>query len=167
MTNDSRTNDSSTEATKEGPISKAVTRPGILNDLREEMDRLWEAALANPWRALRASSREPVFPAIDVFQKDDVLKVHAELPGMKRENVEITIEGDALTISGEKSEASEVNEQDFYRRERSFGRFARRITLPAGAQKDKISAQFKDGVLEVEVPVQATTAQKIEIKQAD
>jgi HSP20 family protein len=103
---------------------------------------------------------------MDVYEKGGVIKVHAELPGMQRENVEITIEGDYLTISGEKSETSEVTEKDYHRRERSFGRFSRRIALPAGAQKDKVTAQFKDGVLEVDVPTQETPARKIEIRPA-
>jgi HSP20 family protein len=158
---------STSTSTQDGEKSTSVSaRPRVFADLRDEMDRLWEAALANPWRPFRAMSREPVFPAIDVFHKDGALKVHAELPGMKRENVEITVEGDVLTISGEKSETTEVNEKDFFRRERSFGRFSRRIALPSGAQKDKITAQFKDGVLEVDVPTQQTAAQKIEIKSA-
>ena len=159
-----------TEATNgktEKASEKAVaTKPGVFADIREEMDRLWEATLANPWRPFRSYTREPVYPAMDVFEKDGAFKVHAELPGLSDKDVEITIEGNVLVITGEKTETTEVNEKDYYRRERSFGRFSRRIALPDGAQKDKVSAQFKDGVLEVEIPLVATAARKIEIKQA-
>jgi HSP20 family protein len=142
----------------------AVAKPGVFTDLRDEIDRLWEAALANPWRPFRAYSKEPVFPAIDVFEKDGALRVQAELPGLAEKDVEITIEGNVLAITGEKTNESEVNEKDFYRRERSYGRFARRIALPDGAQKDQIEANFKDGVLKVTVPIQKTEAKKVEIK---
>lgn len=147
-----------------GKTAAVTTKPGVFGDLREEIDRLWETALANPWRPFRTYSKEPVFPAIDVFEKDGELRVQAELPGLAEKDVEITVEGNVLAITGEKTDETEVNEKDFYRRERSYGRFARRIALPDGAQKDQITAKFKDGVLKVRVPVQKTEAQKVEIK---
>lgn len=150
-----------------GQTTAVTTKPGIFGDLREEMDRLWETALANPWRPFRTYSKEPVFPAIDVFEKDGELRVQAELPGLSEKDVEITVEGNVLSIAGEKTEETEVNEKDFYRRERSYGRFGRRIGLPDGAQTDQITANFKDGVLKVTVPVQKTQAKKVEIKAAN
>jgi HSP20 family protein len=147
-----------------GKTAAVAAKPGILGDLRDEMDRLWETALANPWRPFRTYSKEPVFPAIDVFEKDGELRIQAELPGLAEKDVEITVEGNVLAITGEKTDETEVNEKDFYRRERSYGRFARRIALPDGVQKDQITAKFKDGVLKVMVPVQKTEAQKVEIK---
>jgi len=147
-----------------GKTTPVTTKPGIFGDLRDEMDRLWETALANPWRPFRTYSKEPVFPAIDVFEKDGQLRIQAELPGLAEKDVEITVEGNVLAITGEKTDETEVNEKDFQRRERSYARFARRIALPAGAQKDQITANFKDGVLKVKVPVQKTEAQKVEIK---
>ena len=120
-----------------GKPTAVAAKPGIFGDLRDEMDRLWETALANPWRPFRAYSKEPVFPAIDVFEKDGELRVQAELPGLAEKDVEITVEGNVLSITGEKTEETEVNKKDFHRRERSYGRFARRIALPPGAQKDR------------------------------
>jgi HSP20 family protein len=162
MTNE--TTNQSTEQTN--AQSAAAPKPGLITDLREEIDRLWETALANPWRPFRASSKEPVFPAVDVYEKDGELRVNAELPGIAEKDIEITVEGNVLSITGEKAYETEVNEKDFYRRERSFGRFARRIALPAGVQKDQITAEFKDGVLKVRVPVQKVVAHKVEIKGA-
>ena len=158
--------DESTTKTEQadGQTATGATKPGVFADLRDEIDRLWETALANPWRPFRTYSKEPVFPAIDVFEKDGELRVQAELPGLAEKDVEITVEGNVLAITGEKTDETEVNEKDFYRRERSYGRFARRIALPAGAQKDQITAKFKDGVLKVKIPVQKTEAQKVEIK---
>jgi len=139
----------------------AGTKPRLLTDLRDEIDRLWETALANPWRAFRTYSKEPVFPPIDVFEKDGELRIHAELPGTAEQDVEITVEGDVLAITGEKID--ETQTQDFYRRERSYGRFARRIDLPDGAQKDQIEARFEGGVLKVRVPVKKTDVRKVVI----
>jgi HSP20 family protein len=154
-----------TTKTEQGTGQTAVaTRPGLFPDLRDEIDRLWEAALANPWRPFRTYSKEPVFPAIDVFEKEGELRIQAELPGLAEKDVEITVEGNFLTITGEKRDESEVKEKDFYRRERSYGRFTRRIGLPDGAQKDGIEAKFKDGVLKVKVPLNKTEAMKVEIK---
>jgi HSP20 family protein len=155
-----------TKATEQGNAQNvpAASKPGMFTDLRDEIDRLWETALANPWRPFRAYAKEPVFPAIDVFEKDGALQVHAELPGLADKDVEITVEGNVLSITGEKTDESETKEKDFYRRERSYGRFARRIALPDGAQKDQIAASFKDGVLKVNVPLKKTEAQKVAIK---
>lgn len=163
-------NTSKTEQTNgqaaNGQTTAVAAKPGLFTDLRDEMDRLWDATLANPWRPFRAYSKEPVFPVMDVFEKDGELSIHAELPGLAEKDVEITVDGNVLAITGEKTEASEVNEKDFYRRERSYGRFARRVPLPDGAQKDQITAEFKDGVLKVKVPVQKAEAQKVQIKTA-
>ena len=159
--------DESTTKTEQvdGQTATGATKPGVFADLRDEIDRLWETALANPWRPFRTYSKEPVFPAIDVFEKDGELRVQAELPGLAEKDVEITVEGNVLAITGEKkTDQTEANEKDFYRRERSYGRFARRIALPDGVQKDQIEAKFKDGVLKVKMPVKKTNAQKVEIK---
>jgi HSP20 family protein len=153
-----------TQEETKGKTAAVTAKTGVFGDLRDEIDRLWETALANPWRPFRTYSKEPVFPAIDVFEKDGELRVQAELPGLAEKDVEITIQGNVLAITGEKTDETEVNEKDFYRRERSYGRFARRIALPDGAQKDQITAKFKDGVLKVKVPVLKTEAQKVEIK---
>jgi HSP20 family protein len=159
------TNENTTSTDQPGAQTAApATKPGLITDLRDEIDRLWEAALANPWRPFRAYSKEPVFPVIDVFEKDGELRIQAELAGLAEKDVEITVEGNILTITGEKTSETEVNEKDFHRRERSYGRFSRRIALPDGAQKDQIAAKFKDGVLQVHVPLNKTPAQKVQIR---
>ena len=160
MTNENATKTEGAET----KTTAVAAKPGLFTDLRDEMDRLWETALANPWRPFRAYAKEPVYPVMDVYEKDGALSIHAELPGLSDKDVEITVDGNVLTITGEKTDESEVEEKNFYRRERSYGRFTRRIALPDGAQKDKIEANFKDGVLKVKVPVQKTDAQKVAIK---
>jgi HSP20 family protein len=133
-------------------------------DLREEMDRIWEAMTAAPLRPLQYLARQ-TFPAIDVFEKDGKLQVRAELPGMTEKDLEIEIAGEALTISGEKTQEMEVKEESYYRSERSYGRFSRQVALPPGADPEQTTARFKDGVLEIEVPLKAVEAKKkIEIR---
>lgn len=97
--------------------------------------------------------REPVRfrPSIDVVRKDGQLVVAAELPGLAADDVEVSLESDILTIRGEKADEHEVNEDDRYIHERTFGSFQRRITVPDGVTPDSISARFEDGVLTLEI----------------
>jgi HSP20 family protein len=91
-------------------------------------------------------------PPVEVFEKDDKLVVRAEIPGVSRENVNVDVTDDALTIQGERRQESEDRGEGFYRSERSYGRFLRTIPLPEGVDAEKAEAKFKDGVLEVTLP---------------
>jgi HSP20 family protein len=145
-------------------IQPAKPRGLGFTDFRTEMDRLWDAVLA-PGRSFQLFSRAQALPAMDVFEKDGKLHVHTELPGLTEKDVEITADTDALTISGEKREHSEVKEDNYYRSERTYGKFSRQVALPAGADINAITAKFKAGVLEVEVPIKALPAKtRVEIK---
>lgn len=91
-------------------------------------------------------------PATDIVELDDAYELQLELPGMKPENVEVSVEGNQLTISGERKYEHE-DESDGYRRiERSYGSFTRSFNLPAHAQLDDIDAEMQNGVLNVRVP---------------
>jgi HSP20 family protein len=105
-------------------------------------------------------------PAMDVFEKDGHLHVRAELPGMSDKDVTVEITGDSVTISGEKKDESEVKEHNYYRSERSYGSFRRQVALPKGADTNRAEAKFKDGVLNIDVPIDSAKAgtKKIEIK---
>ena len=91
-------------------------------------------------------------PAVDVFEKDDKFVVKAELPGMKGEDIDVSVVGNTLTIKGEKKTETEVKEEDYYRCERSYGSFHRSILIPSTVDASKIVADFEDGVLEVTLP---------------
>ena len=149
------------------PSEKSVApKPRALGfpDLRDEMDRLWETVMSAPWRPFQHFERRAL-PVMDVFEKEGRLHVRAELPGMTDKDIEITVTGDALTISGEKKEEREVKEENYYRSERTYGRFSRQVALPAGADAENATAQFKNGVLEVVVPLRAPAAKKkVDIK---
>ena len=91
-------------------------------------------------------------PPVDVIQDGDKFRVHVDLPGMKKDEIEITLNGDTLTIRGEKKRESEHKEEDVYRAERYYGSFARSLVLPASVDSTKIEASYRDGVLEVVIP---------------
>ena len=91
-------------------------------------------------------------PAVDVFETKDAVVLKAELPGLTADDVDVEIDDNVLTVSGERTFKDTVEEGRFYRLERSYGRFSRSLTLPQGIKADAVSATFTDGVLEVTVP---------------
>jgi HSP20 family protein len=123
---------------------------GRLSDLRDEIDRLFDAPLTE-W------ARTPsVFggwtPAIDLMETKDNVVVRAELPGMKKEDIEVTLHEGALNISGERKSEQQVEAQGVYRSERFFGCFQRAVTLPSPVAAEKVKADYKDGILTVTLP---------------
>ena len=121
----------------------------------EEMERRFEdifgRSLLPAWRRLPLEERGWV-PALDVFEKEDRFIVKAELPGMKEDDIDVSVVGDTLTIKGEKKTESEVKDEDYYCCERSYGSFFRSIALPSSVDAKKIEASYADGVLEVMLP---------------
>jgi HSP20 family protein len=91
-------------------------------------------------------------PAMDLVETDDHLVLRADLPGLKREDVEIEVKDGVLTISGERKAEQEERSEGFYRVERAFGSFSRSLTLPDGVAAQQVAADFTDGVLEVRIP---------------
>ena len=91
-------------------------------------------------------------PAVDIVQESDRYLVKVDLPGMKKEEIEITLNGDTLTISGEKKNAKETKDDSYYRSERYYGKFSRSLVLPSTVDANKIEAAYKDGVLSVTLP---------------
>jgi HSP20 family protein len=92
-------------------------------------------------------------PALDIFERDGQLVVQADLPGVAADNVTVEVEDGLLTVSGERREEREIDENGFRRMERRYGKFSRSIALPEGAKADDISATFRDGVLEITMPL--------------
>ena len=91
-------------------------------------------------------------PAVDLYEKDDQFVIKAELPGVDKNDIKVDLKDGVLTLSGERAYDNEVKEENYYRKERSYGKFQRVFTLPADVDTDKISAEFKTGVLRIEVP---------------
>lgn len=92
-------------------------------------------------------------PPLEVEERDGKLLVRADLPGLKQEDVQLQLEDDVLTITGERRQEHEENRDGFYHSERSYGSFRRSIPLPAAVNPDEVQASFRDGVLEVTMPV--------------
>ncbi len=106
-------------------------------------------------------------PAVDVQEAADKIVVKADLPGIDRKDVEVSVEGATLVIRGEKKEEARVEDRDYLRTERVHGSFARVLELPVEVDEAKVSAQYKDGVLEVTLPKREevkSTARRVEIK---
>ena len=118
--------------------------------LRREMDNVFDNFLGK--HSEREWSSGNWQPAVDFVENDDNFLVTAELPGMKKENVTLNIVNNVLTIKGEKIAERELKEDKYYRLERSSGTFQRVLSLPVDVQVDKVSAEFKDGVLKVMLP---------------
>lgn len=124
---------------------------GAVASLQDSINKLFQDAFsrANIDEDFALSAWKPV---VDIFDKDDAIVIHAELPGVKKENVAIEVKDNVLTLRGERIESKEIKEDKYYRKERTFGSFHRAFTLPAAVNPDSIRATFKDGVLEIEIP---------------
>ena len=119
--------------------------------LRNAIDRLFEESFVRPGWGWIAPLNAPNL-AIDIYETKDEVVVKAALPGIKPEQVEVTVTGDTLTIRGEVKEESEVKEEDYIRKERRYGSFSRCVTLPDGLNADKAEATFENGVLTLKIP---------------
>jgi HSP20 family protein len=125
---------------------------GEMVSLRSAMDRLFEDSFVSPmsWRTLAGG--EGISPPVDVHETDDEIVVTASLPGMKAEDVEITMTGQNLTLRGELKADDEIKRDQYLYRERRFGSFSRSIQLPLRVQGDRADANFTDGVLTLRIP---------------
>jgi HSP20 family protein len=113
---------------------------GRLANLQDELDRLFEAPLT-AWA-----------PVLDVHEDKDSFSVRVELPGLKREDIEVALHDGALVISGERTSEKIHEDTEVHRQERYYGKFSRALTLPAAVSGDKVKAQYKDGILTVTLP---------------
>jgi len=123
-------------------------------DVQGEVDRLINEMVGGPSRRRGRQEAQQLAqwtPAMDVLTKDGNLLIRAELPGIKLEDVDITLQNGVLTISGEHKADQEEERGGYHVRERRYGSFRRSMTLPEGTDESKIHARFEDGVLEVTV----------------
>jgi HSP20 family protein len=130
-------------------------RGGRFYDPLSEMNRMFDDMFGSPTRRpggqQRAQQLTEWAPAIDVVTKDSDLVVRAELPGVKQEDVDITLQDNVLTISGERKAEQEEERGGYHVRERRYGSFSRSLALPEGLDESKIHARYENGVLEVTV----------------
>jgi HSP20 family protein len=120
---------------------------GRLFGLRDELDRLFESPLSN---LTRSSQLLSVWnPALDLYEDKDNVIVTAELPGMKKEDIDVSLHDGSLSISGERKRGEKFEGAEIYREERFVGRFQRTISLPSAVDGAKVKAQYKDGILTI------------------
>jgi HSP20 family protein len=124
---------------------------GAVASLQDSINRLFHDAFPRSFtdEDFALSAWKPV---VDIYDKSDTIVIHAELPGVTKEDVSIEVKENILTLKGERVEIKEVNEDKYFRKERSFGSFYRAFTLPTAINPENIKATFKDGVLEIEIP---------------
>ncbi|HEX8990701.1 MAG TPA: Hsp20/alpha crystallin family protein [Anaerolineales bacterium] len=119
--------------------------------LRDAMDRLFDDAFTRSW-GLSDGGHGMGGPAVDLYQTDDDVVVQAAVPGMKPEDVQISVTGDTLSIKGETKQESNTKEKAYHIREQRWGSFERTLTLPTAVKSDKATAEFENGVLTVTLP---------------
>lgn len=133
-----------TQLTRWGPFRDLVS-------LREAMDRLFEESVVRPGGAALAP-RMTGSLAVDMYETDDDVVVKASVPGVDAEDLEISITGDTLTIKGQSEAKEEVEEENYFYRERWYGAFSRSMAIPTSVEADKAEADFEDGVLTLRLP---------------
>src|SRR5215207_9969465 len=118
------------------------------SDLRSHINRLFD--LSYPTRA--AESFGDWAPTLDASEDKDKYVVSVELPGMKKEDINVTVHDGVLTVSGERKSEKDVKEGTVHRTERYYGKFSRSVSLPSAVKADKVAAAYRDGILTVEIP---------------
>jgi HSP20 family protein len=134
-----------------------------MTSLRDAMDRLFEDAFIRPGWFAPAWGAAEMLP-VDVYETDDQLVVKATVPGVKPDEIEVTVTGDLLTIKGEFKLEEKVEKPNYLRQERRFGSFCRQVGLPAGANVDQAKATFENGVLTLQMPkAEAAKAKTVKV----
>lgn len=132
----------------------AITRWRPFRDLvtvQDEMNRFFENFLGRP--LARTEWIEDAWsPSVDISETKDNLIIKAEIPGMKKDDIEISIHDSILTLKGEKKQEKEEKDINYHRIERSYGSFYRSFTLPTSVKADKVKATYKEGVLNITLP---------------
>jgi len=141
--------------TRYNPYSNARRGLGVVNQILNQLDSLQEESISS------------FVPVVNTREGEFAYHVELDLPGIKKEDIEITTEDNILTISGERKLKDEVKEDDYYKVESVYGKFSRSFTLPEQIDVENIHAESSDGVLEVIIPklkVEESKPKKIEIK---
>jgi HSP20 family protein len=130
------------------------------NALSGRLNRLFDLPREESSDSLGAWS-----PAVDIYDKGNEVVIHAELPGMKKDEIDVRVENNVLTVRGQKERKDEVKEDGYFRTERVYGSFSRSFSLPSTVDATKISAEYKDGVLTLSVPkAEEAKARQIDVK---
>jgi HSP20 family protein len=150
------------EEQKNGPVAVAERRPaGLFEQIEREFDEARRRMAEMFRRPFTVPYGRPLLtdttwaPTADMYEADGTLVVKAELPGVQKDDIAISIDRGLLTLTGKRTEAKEVKEAKYYAAERFSGAFTRSFALPEGIDPQTITAEHKDGVLEVRIPLPA------------
>ncbi|MGE5848909.1 MAG: Hsp20/alpha crystallin family protein [Candidatus Methylomirabilota bacterium] len=122
-----------------------------VTDLRKRMDEIFGEFFGRT--PLPMAATEAVWsPLVDVHETKEGFQLQVELPGVKQEDIQVSIVGDTLTLKGERKAETEVKEDHYHRIERSYGTFQRRVVLPSVADPNRVKATYRDGVLQIQLP---------------
>jgi HSP20 family protein len=137
-----------------------------LLSLQDRMDRLFQDTVPRNKGYEQSLSAGFWSPAVDIYETDDAVILNAELAGLNKSDVTIEIKDSTLILKGERKFEKNIKEENYHRIERSYGSFSRTFSLPPTVDQAKVSAAFKDGLLEIKIPKLAETRPKqIEIKE--
>ena len=161
---------------RRSPLQGTMLTPfGLMRAMADDIERLFGDDLGfgrggyglsgagssyDPWRGAGRMTQANWAPQLETFRRENQLVVRADLPGMSKDDINIEVEDNILSISGERSDENRDERDDYYRSERTYGRFFRAIQLPDGVDAEKVEAQFKDGVLEVTIPAPKVQQQR-------
>ncbi|WP_319547978.1 Hsp20/alpha crystallin family protein [Desulfogranum marinum] len=134
----------------------------------EDMERYFDKFFKHPfslmtrpsWSGFDFPAMEEMSPSVDIYEEKGKMIVKAEIPGINKEDLDVSITENTVTISGEKKQEKKVEKKDYHREERRYGSFCRRFRLPADVDADKAEASFKNGVLEISLPKTKESKQK-------
>jgi len=146
-------------------VKKEETRPASYFD---EMENYFDKFFRHPfsmmshpmWPGPAFFKMDDISPSVDIFEEGDNVVVKAEIPGISKDDLNVSISENTLTLSGEKKQEEKVDKKNYHRVERSYGSFCRSFRLPANVNSNKVEASFKDGVLEIKMPKTEESKQK-------
>jgi HSP20 family protein len=120
--------------------------------LQERMNELFERTMRRRADEEEGLAPRAWSPAVDIYETDEKMVIKAELPGLKKEDIDIEVRDNTLTLKGERKFEKEIKQENYHRVERAYGSFQRSFTLPGTVKQEAIEATFKDGILEVSLP---------------
>jgi HSP20 family protein len=158
---------SNTDRSSSALASRSANPFSMLDRFAEEMDRVFENFGFGWLRSRQPGGGFGLWPGgdmwtpeLEIFQRNSELVIHADLPGLTKDDVKVDVSDNQVTIEGERQRHHDEEREGFYRSERSYGRFYRTIPLPEGVIADQAKATFKDGVLEVTIPAPPESARR-------
>ena len=138
--------------------ARTEPRTGLLEEVEDAMSRLWDVG-GNGWTFGTS------IPSLDISETDKAVEVKLDVPGVTAKEIDIQLNGNLLTVSGERKEEQEKKGKTFHRIERRYGNFSRSITLPCSVQEDEVAAEYRDGVLAITLPkTEEAKSRKITVK---